>query len=620
MVQLNRKAARPKEAKAAETELRVPLRLAVSRGALGLEIYAPLELGPISVERLDLSLPNLRFPVDLSGGVRLFRHRRGRLEHMRLLLRLEEFRRFLDRRAAEALGGLVRPSTVWPLRGGIGIGLVGARGAVAFDALWAPVEGDARFVITRVRGADLGGPALAVALSIVDTAVGRWVRRSGRIVTLARLGSVIARGVLPDVGARAPSAVGLRCSIVEPAGDDVSIALDRTFPPPALLPEAVRALELGTLTQAADDALVRGELDTARALYVSLLERAPRHPEICRLVAEIDSYAQGRAEGALSLLVEALPISETGLIGATLLGRTGDVASACDALRAATRDEEYAPLAALLWKTQASFEPAPDGRLKALDEAVARCPGLPAVRWARFYARLEQGDVASAIADAEHLEASVAENRGRHEVCRTAAERILAAGYQRDAGRLFERALRYLPDDPTATAGLARSLIEAGRSDRALALLERAIALGEAKNVPQPEALLDLAKLLVKLGDLPQAIARLRQIAAPSPRIAEARALEATLRERLGDLTGASLAYARFRESVELGAIENTRAASEWLQSAARFERQVRDDVVSAERFLAAALRLAPKDRAVADAYREVAALAHERVARSKDA
>src|SRR6185436_15128746 len=155
-----------------------------------------------------------------------------------------------------------------------------------------------------------------------------------------------------------------------------------------------------------------------------------------------------------------------------------------------------------------------------------------------------------------------------------------------------------------ATAGLARAMIESGRGDRALALLERAIALGEAKGLPQPDALLSLGKLLAKLGDLPQAIARLRQVAAPSQRLTEARALEASLRERLGDLTGASLAYARLREVLDLGPIEDTRAAAEWLQSAAHFELDVRKDVVSAERHLALALKLAPRDRVVADAYR----------------
>jgi cellulose synthase operon protein C len=111
---------------------------------------------------------------------------------------------------------------------------------------------------------------------------------------------------------------------------------------------------------------------------------------------------------------------------------------------------------------------------------------------------------------------------------------------------------------------------------------------------------------------LPQAIARLRQIAAPSHRLSEARALEASFRERLGDIAGASLAYARLREALELAPTEDVRVASEWLKAAARFEREVRKDVVSAERHLALALKLSPRDRAIGDAYREVAALVHE--------
>lgn len=591
----------------------VPLRLAVSRGALGLETYAPLVLGPVSVERLELSLPSLRFPVDLSGGVKVFRHRRGRLEHLRLVLHLEDFRRFLEKRVRDALGGLIRPPSVWPLKSGIGVGLVGIDGAVAFDVLFAPLDGDARFVVSRARGAELGAPALAVVLSIVDTAVGRAVTRAGRILTLERLGAAVAKVVLPEVGARAPSAGRLRCSALDAVGDDVGVELDARFPPPALEADVVRALELAVLTQTADDALARGELDVARADYVAALERAPRHPEICRLVAEIDVYAEGRAEGALSFLVEALPASETGLIGATLLGRTGDRDSACEALRVATRDEEYAPLAALLWKVQAGYEPETAGKLAALDEAVARCPGLASVRWARFSARLARGDVAGAVADAEHIEASASDNFARHTACRSAAEQVLSQGFQRDAARLFERALRYLPDDPSATAGLARSLIESGRSDRAVALLERAIALGEKRRVAQPEALFDLAKLLVRFGDLPQAIARLRQIALPSPRVAEARALEAGLREKLGDVTGASLAYGRLREILDVGVPEDRKRAAEWLRDAARFEREINGDVVAAERHLAVALKIAPRERAIAESYREAAALVRER-------
>src|SRR5215510_13029974 len=99
-------------------------------------------------------------------------------------------------------------------------------------------------------------------------------------------------------------------------------------------------------------------------------------------------------------------------------------------------------------------------------------------------------------------------------MARACAERLLAHCFQRDAGRLFERALRYVPDDPVATAGLGRSLVEVGRTERAAALLERAIKSGEARGQPQPDALLDLAKILAKAGDLPQAIARARQVEA----------------------------------------------------------------------------------------------------------
>ena len=62
----------------------MPLRLTVAGGALGLELYEPVALEPLVVEDLAWSLPKLRFPVDLSGGVDTFRHRRGELTRLEL--------------------------------------------------------------------------------------------------------------------------------------------------------------------------------------------------------------------------------------------------------------------------------------------------------------------------------------------------------------------------------------------------------------------------------------------------------------------------------------------------------------------------------------------------------
>ena len=53
-----------------------------SRG-LGLELDGALPLGFCDIEQLSISLVGLSFPVDLSGGVARFRHRRGALERLR---------------------------------------------------------------------------------------------------------------------------------------------------------------------------------------------------------------------------------------------------------------------------------------------------------------------------------------------------------------------------------------------------------------------------------------------------------------------------------------------------------------------------------------------------------
>jgi len=599
-------------------DARVPLRLTVTRGVLGLELYEPVEVGPLTVSELALVLPNLKFPVDLSGGVARFRHRRGDLERLKLELTFDALVRFLTPRLKSVLPDAGR-AVVWGRSAGLGVGIAGGNAALAFDVLWVPTHGDARFVIARARGVGLGGPALGHALRALDAAFGDLGERKGRLLTIATAGGRLGKVLMPAVGARAPGAERVRFGDAALAADGLAVELDAELPPPALGTDAVRELELALLVAQADERLAEGNVEGAREAYVAALERGPRHPEIVRLVAEIDAKVGGRGEAALGLLVESMPAHRAGLVGAELLGALGDLDGAREALREALRDEPFAPLAALAWVRLAGLEKHAAERRAALDAAVARAPGLAAARWARFDARLAGGDVNGALADAEHLEALHTGARARHEACQRAARAFLAHGYVKDAGRQFERALRYLPDDAAATAGLARALLEAGRKDRAAALLERAIALGERRGKPDPEALLDLARMLAdEMHDLPQAIARVREISASSERLVEARRLEGLWRSRLGDVAGASLAYGRMREAVELGAPTDARTV-EWLVEAALFEREARLEPSSAERHLGIALRLAPHDPLVAARYREVAGEVAEALRRERE-
>jgi cellulose synthase operon protein C len=600
-------------------DVRVPLRLTVTRGTLGLELYEPVELGPVSVTALTLSLPGLKFPVDLSGGVARFRNRRGELHHVRFELDLDALAALLTARTRDVLTGPERRTQIWPLPQGIGVGLSSRGRALAFDVLFAPAFGDARFVVCNARGVGLKVPALAYALRALDTAFAGLGERQGRVLLVSEAGAALCRALMPAVGARIPSAVDLRFGPLEIERDRATVELDSTFAPSATSARVASELELGLLVREADQALAAGEIDEARQGYLTALEMAPRHPELVRLVAEIDAYVEARAEAALGMLVESLPAHQTGMVGADLLHATGDHAAVREAVREFVRGEPFAPLAALSLCRLAVLEPEAAARAAALDSAVARAPGLAEARWARFEARLLRGDVEGAIADAEHVEAAAVGARARHDACRRSAALILEQGYVTEAGRMFERALRYLPDDAAATAGLARALLESGKKDRALVLLERAIALSERRGRPDADALLDLAKVLAgDVGDLPQAIARVRQISAASPRHVEARALEARWRDKLGDLAGASLAFGRMREAIELG---DQRAAEHvpLLLEAARFERDAERDLSAAERHLAVALRLAPRDESVGALYREVAAALAEKRRKNRD-
>lgn len=589
----------------------VPLRLTATRGQLGLELYEPLSLAPLQVTALAVALPNLRFPVDLSGGVHVFRHKRGVLQHMQLRV----LHRDLLRRVQQGWGQLVagsepEQSRLWLGKDALHVGLLSEAGALAFDLLWAPDEDAARLIVDNARGAGDVGVPLARALQLMQAVLSPVAVRSGRVFTIDKLGAQLARFVFPLIGARAPEVRQGRVSLLRGDAEGIAWTIDPTLTVPALSEHVLRRVELSSLAKAGDDALVEGDLDRARENYLSALEQAPRHPHLAQLIAEIDLAVGGRGEAALSLLQENVPLRLAGATAGELLA-ANDMASAREVFEHAVSNEPYATLAACWVARLAQLESEPRAKLAALDRAVALAPSLNRVRRARIAVRIELGDVNAVLADAQHLEAAARGAHQRHHALCQVARTLLAHGWIRDAGRLFERALRYLPDDPDATAGLARSFMATGQPRRAIALLERALVLEQKLGKMSADAVLDLAQILAReLFDLPQAVARARQVPFDVPRALEARALEAQWLAELGDITGASLAYGRLRQALELlwdtpGAIAVDDAV-QWLMKAAQFSRTQRD-WVAAERHLAVALRLRPRDPQVQVEYRQAA-------------
>lgn len=587
---------------------RCSLRLAVTRGGLGLELTSAFSLGPLSVAELAIALTGLSFPVDLSGGVPRFRHRRGVLERLVIAGHHDRLATQLAPRLRGVLGPLSPSLTLAPIQGGIQFGLHDGSSALVFDALWAPREGEARFVVANARGMGLGRPALSAALSAADALVNRTGERKGALYSLRDSTGLALREVLPSMGARLPDSTEARWGTLSADASGWRLECDRTLAPPELTPRVIRELELATLAADADDALSGGDYERARELYVALLERAPRHPSLALRIAEIDRYSFERTEAALAALSETMPLEEAGGLAGELLALAGDRPTAREVFARAAEAESFGPLAALLSLEASRTFDDPVDRLADLDKAVARAPALQTARWARFEARLTLRDVRGAMADLEHLEAASRGPAARYEVFRRAGETFLSQGLEAQAAAIFERALRYAPESPQAVAGLAKSLLALGRKERAFELLARAFELAGRAGTDAWDIALELARALADAGDLPAAIARVRAVPKGQSETLEARGLEARWRARLGDAAGASIAYFHLREWIESATELDAADAARWLAEAARFERQVQRDEHAAAAHLDLALRLAPHDEEVNAAVRAAAA------------
>src|SRR5690606_13107394 len=161
-------------------------------------------------------------------------------------------------------------------------------------------------------------PLLTSVLMLLTQVLGEHQSHEGRVVRIKDLAKSLVRAVLPGLGFRLPSIGAVRCGGLEFRADRLLFAIDRSLPVWAMPPSVVRAREFARVALAGDTALLAGDWSAARRAYVSGLEQAPRHPELSQTIAAIDAHFEERAEAALVLLVESIPATEFGLVGAEL--------------------------------------------------------------------------------------------------------------------------------------------------------------------------------------------------------------------------------------------------------------------------------------------------------------
>ncbi len=600
------------------------LQLAITRTGIGLELTAPVAIACVTIGDLRASLPGLRFPLDVSGGVTRFRHRRGLLERLLIEVPRTTLELWTAPRLRGVIGGGTPKVVLFVRRSGATVGIVDPDAArcLAFELELEAAGEDLALFVHDARQAGLEAPATALAVRAVQVVAGRTAERHGARFVLPHIARQIAHRAFPDRGARSPDAQGLAWSTVRGQEDGWFLLAQRGEASSEPSPAAVRAREACALAEAADDAAFALDLERARELLVDALERAPKHRELSRRLAEIDhalgtdrTGRSGRAEAALATMRDAergMSASDD-LLVARLLLETGDTSGAIATFTRIGETEPVGPLAALACDAAAGLTTDPYSALELLDHAIARAPTLPGPRWTRLRLRLTVGRVHDARADAEHLEALATGGPARGAVWLRAGQAFLDAGWQAQAAVLFERALRYGPRDVRANAGLGSALVAGGKVARGAELLTQAVALAEASGTEAWGASLDLAQVLAdKLDDKPAAIARVRAIPAHAAEALAARGLEGRWRAALGDVAGAALAFAKARDLADTRLFDMPGSARgealAVLMEAGAFERDVRGDWLTAQRHLEAAVRVAPRDEAARRALREAGA------------
>lgn len=590
----------------------LPLRLSVDRGALSIELTRPHVLPGLVVEALDVLLDGAPFPVDLSRGVKQFRHRRGTLRQLLVRLDLEALGQRLVAPSAEVLGEPIvgvrvraLPLTDGPPTGSPGadndarspaLGLVavsvfGAERALAFDLVLAPGNPPS-FIVDAARGVSLEQPALATVLRLIDHGLGAaplGMSRKGRSIELSGLARALLAEIFPSLGFRTPRIVGhvVHRAVFGPKGISLLISADDDVCPVGA--RAVRLAGLAMFTRNADDHLARFELDAARTELIDVLERVPGHAEVLLNLAEIDAASPHRSESALAFLEEARPLADrTGsrlpLIAHRALARGLRHDLAVEALEQATLQEADGTLAALCHCAIAARALSPERARAELDRAVGRAPAHPAPRLMRFERSLQDGALGKALVDAQQLESLAAAGRPRALVTAEIGRQLAKSGHTNEALVWLRRALVSSPDDARILIDLASTLESLGQGLRAAELYQAALARAEGAEL-EGELDLDgvrwsLGRLLAsETGDLPLALGVLRKVGSRARVAVDARALEIELSVELGDVPAVRSAALRLVQAVELGWIESERVPQVLAEVEATLRRLGQDDL-----------------------------------------
>jgi predicted Zn-dependent protease len=523
---------------------RFDLRFEAGRGFLRLS--RPLDAGTGRAVALDLGLGHVRFPVDVTGGATVFRHRRTRVRSATFLVDVADLRR-----AAEARGiGL----TIGDAPDGVAIALRDDFGALGLHVVPFVDGRDLCFHVRSHRAVN-DGPANPFRRIVEATsALGLAFDRDTGVFRLERPARALLAHALVTRGYRLPDDRGV--DLVVPRRDDGAFAIELGNVHAGAAETDIEAAEEArvaapVLRCLADDD-VEGAADEALALVHRLEGRRAVEPWLVARALGLALTVDAERPGAEEEVLQTLEERDDAFAAATsvrLCLRVEDRQGAAEAVKKMIRLEPISELAAeaLTFVSSELSKTDPSAALLLVSRAAARRPSDPRLALERVELARRSGDLAEIEKAAKKALGAPLSSRDRARVASAAAQALERLDHRADAERLYREALFASPDDPSALEGLAG--LFAARGDRAAAVLrlDRAArshhAVGDDRAAAS--ALNRSAELLLRSGRPSAAEERLvRAIRQREDDPALFCAL-ARVRFELGDIGGAGAAYDR---------------------------------------------------------------------------
>ncbi len=525
------------------------------------------KLGPLDLKILEMEIPGIAFPFDVTGGADRFKTHRCKLRHLVVgfdsdgiaeLLRRKDLSRhgFVELKSAVRDGYLELAGRFavgehqadFILRAALLISSPEEVSVVFYDSRtygWLPIP-SALLPVYLKRGLELallgGERAGAWTLKPVPEFLREFLPRSGWKIPDTRDAQLVAAEV----------ARGQMVIAAGPEGEPTQRQIAEREPPPA----AARAGE-GIVTFAkAEEALHKGDIAAAYERYREaidderggpwarerLLQIGAADPELAletRQVAE-EVLAQDPHHAQALLALAAIAIHERSW---------GEAANRYGQLAEVAREnkDRFDAIAAELAAAQAAAPIDPGGALAAYERAAARARDSVTAHRALFELRAGAGNFAGAAQAGERLVQIETEPAKRALAHSELGQLYLArlADYKR-ARMHFERALRLAPDDPAALEGLAETFAARGEPARAASYLARL-----AEQAEQSDDKNRIMSLNLRLGDIwerwlndPESAAtRYHRVLDIDPRNRKARLRLAKLAEERGELARARSLY-----------------------------------------------------------------------------